>query len=288
MTSRHATLCGAAFLLLFSTSLTQERDTASFAPVRLLPGIPVIPRLTASDEEPRTGIRKTFGSSRMKLDVGAAYDLLEWRPGADSTRTFRAGVEFFAYALSNNAYGLRLQVDAADGYFGGHFLYTDRTASRLTALRFRILHLSSHFLDGHLSAGGGHWRDNRDPIPFSRDYGELTALWRSTTERGHVQLYGGTSYATLSRPDQLRRWVFLAGGEYVDRPSHCYAAVHWTLTGIPAWIGTTHVESGVRFGSWDESGLRIYLSYQTGLVPFHQYFDVREETWGGGFALDLW
>ncbi len=288
MTSRYATFFGAAFFLLFSASPAQQRDTASSASLRLLPGIPVIPRLTASDEEPRTGIRKAFGSSRMKLDIGAAYDLMEWHPGGDSTRTFRAGAEFFAYALSNNAYGLRLQVDAADGYFGGHFLYTERTASRLAALRFRILHLSSHFLDGHMSAGDWHWRDEREPVPFSRDYGELTALWRSMTGEGHFQLYGGTSYATLSRPDEINRWAFFAGGEYFHARSHCYAAVHFTLTGIPAWIGTTHIESGVRFGSWDESGLRIYLSYQTGLVPFHQYFNVREETWGGGIGFDLW
>lgn len=297
MNSRYGAFCGAALVFWFAAASAQQPDGTSTGMFQFLPGVPATPRLTANVEEPRTGIRKTFGSSRLKIDIGAAYDILEWHPGVDSTRFFRAGTEFFVYALSNNAYDLRLQIDAADGYFGGHLLYADRTDSRLLALRLRILHLSAHFLDGHLSAGGGHWRDDREPIGYSRDYGELTALVRRTTGRGHVQLYGGASYATLSRPDELKRWSFLAGGEYVDselagtllgKRCHCYAAIHFALAGIPAWIGTTHAEVGVRLGTWDRSGVRIYLSYQAGLVPFHQYFDVREKSWGGGIAFDLW
>jgi hypothetical protein len=65
-------------------------------------------------------------------------------------------------------------------------------------------------------------------------------------------------------------------------------ALHFTLDGIPAWVGTTNVEGGVRFGPWDQAGVRIYLSYQAGLVPFHQYYNVRDESWGGGIAFDLW
>jgi hypothetical protein len=34
--------------------------------------------------------------------------------------------------------------------------------------------------------------------------------------------------------------------------------------------------------------MRIYLSYETGLEVFHQYYDVRDNTWGAGIAFDLW
>lgn len=297
MNSSRGFLVGAVLVLCESMGTAGQLDSPDSSSLRFLPGIPRTPRLTAHVEEPRTGVRKTFGSSRLKLDIGAAYDVMEWHPGNDSTKSLRAGAEFFAYALSNNAYGLRLQIDAADGFFGGHLLYSRSSRERLTALRLRILHLSAHFLDGHSVAGGNGWRDGREPIPFTRDFGELTALWRTSTGRGHVQLYGGTSYATLSRPDALNRWTFLAGGEYVNSEiagnllgqlCNCYTALHFTLAGVPAWIGTTYVEGGVRFGGWDQAGLRIYLSYQAGLVPFHQYFNVREESWGGGIAFDLW
>ncbi len=297
MNSRPGFSVGATLIVCVCMGTAGQLDSLDSSALRFLPGVPKIPRLTAHLDEPRTGIRKTFGSSRLKLDIGAAYDILSWRPGNDSTKSMRVGAEFFAYALSNNAYGLRLQIDAADGFFGGHLLYSLRAGEHLSALRLRILHLSAHFLDGHAVPGGNGWRDGREPIPFTRDYGELIGIWRSTTGRGHVQLYGGTSYATLSRPDELRRWTFLAGGECVDSEiagsilgqlCQCYTAVHFTLAGVPAWIGTTHVEGGVRFGSWDQAGLRVYFSYQAGLVPFHQYFNVREESWGAGIAFDLW
>jgi hypothetical protein len=297
MLFRPLAMCAVLLFHWHGEIAAQPSDTTSPGALQFLPGTPFSPRLTASVEEPRTGITKTLGSSRLKLDIGAAYDLLELRLGGDSGEVIRAGTEFFTYALSNNAYGLRLQVDAADGYFGGHVLYTDWTGPRVIALRLRILHLSSHFLDGHLSAGGGHWRDDREPIPYSRDCGEVSALWRLMTGRGHIQLYGGMAYASLQRPETISRWSFLAGGEYVDsklagrvlgQVCHSYAAIHFSLVGIPAWIGTTHVEAGVRFGAWDRAGMRIYLSYETGLEVFHQYYDVRDNTWGAGIAFDLW
>jgi hypothetical protein len=294
---RPGAVCSALLTLWGSTLAAQPPDTASSGSIRFLPGVPLFPRLTAHVEEPRTGIRKSFGSSRLKLDIGAAYDLLEWHPADDTTTALRVGTEFFTYALSSNANGLRLQVDAADGFFGGHLLYSSMKSSGLTAIRLRILHLSAHFLDGHLGGGSELWRDGRAPIAYSRDFGELTVLWRRTTGRGHFQLYGGAAYATLIRPTEINRWSFLAGGEYVDagparnffgQPCHLYAALHFTLAGIPAWTGTTHIETGVRFGSWDRAGTRIYLSYQAGLESFHQYFDVRENSWGAGIAFDLW
>ena len=292
VTIRPGAVCGMLLSLSCSTLATEPADTAASRSVEFLPGIPHSPRLTASPEEPRTGIRKTFGSSKLKLDIGAAYDFLEWHPWSDSETALRLGAEFFAYTLIMNAQGLRLQADAADGFFGGHLFYTIGTGSGLTAFRLRILHLSAHFLDGHVSEHGG-----RAPIAFSRDYGELTHLWRWGTGRGHVQLYDGAAYATLIRPENIRRWSFLAGGEYVDsrlarnllgQPCHCYAAVHFSLMGIRAWTGTTHVEAGVRIGSWDRTGTRIYLSYQTGLDEFHQYYNVRDDSWGAGIAFDLW
>ncbi len=285
-------------LLSFPALLAaQPADTAPAGALRFLPGIPVSPRFTADPEEARSGIMKEFGTSRLKLDVGIAYDLLEWRTRNNSTRSLRLGTELFTYALVMNANGRRLQADAADAFIGGHLLYTQRIDRGLAALRLRILHLSAHFLDGHQSADGNLWREGREPIPFSRDYGELTHLWRRMTTRGHFQIYGGIAYATLIRPVEINRWSFLAGGEYADaklagsvlgQPAHCYAAFHFTLAGIPAWIGTTHLEGGLRLGDWDRAGVRLYVNYQAGLDVFHQYYNVRGESWGGGIAFDLW
>jgi hypothetical protein len=297
MLYRPGAVCFTLLSLSCAAMAARPADTAATESVRFLPGISLFPRLTANPEEPQTGLRKEFGSSRLKVDIGTAYDFIEWRPLNDTAKTLRLGTEFFAYALIMNANGFRLQADAADAFFGGHILFTQRNRSGLVAFRLRILHLSAHFLDGHLSRDGVHWRDGRAPIPFSRDYGELTHIVRRETGRGHFQLYAGAAYARLLRPENIRRWSFLAGGEYVDsdvagnlfgQPCHFYAAIHFNLMGIPAWAGTTQAEGGLRIGPWDGAGTRIYLSCQTGLSLFHQYYDLREYSWGAGIAFDLW
>ena len=264
---------------------------------RFLPGAPLSLRLTAHQQEPRTGIGKEIGSSRLKLDIGAGYDILELRPWSESLSALRIGVEFFTYALTTSADGLRLQVDAVDGFFGGHAILLLPGSSGASALRLRIMHLSSHAVDGHLSPATGNWRDGRAPIPYTRDFGELTALRRWASSSGHVQVHGGVAYATLIRPAALERWSFYAGGEIVNRTliprvfgrtAHVYVAAHFGLQGIPAWVGTVDVESGIRMGDWDEGGMRVYGSFRSGSELFAQYYDLRARAFALGISFDLW
>jgi hypothetical protein len=245
----------------------------------------------------RTGIAKQIGSSRLKLDIGGAFDLLEFRPGEDSLSTLRLGAEFFTYALTTSTDGFRLQVDAVDGFFGGHATLRLPDAGGEFVFRFRILHLSSHAVDGHLSPATGEWRDGRAPVPYARDFGELTAvrMWRFPS--GHLQVYAGGGYGTLIRPATLERWSFHAGGEiadgtllnsFLDRPAILYAAFHWGLHGIPAWVGDIDVEAGIRIGAWNGGGVRVYGAYRSGSELFAQYYDLRIRAFSLGVSFDLW
>lgn len=260
-----------------------------------LPGPVAIPPLTASYQEPRVGVRKETATSRLKLDIGSTLDMLEYR--IDKGKEFRLGVDFFLYALTTNAQGLRLQVDAADGYFGGHVTYRAEEAGDVFALRLRLLHLSAHFLDGHFDNGTGQWRDGRSPLPFTRDFGELLCRYEWGASSIVFLVYSGISYATLVRPVEIERVATLHGveahtasltGPVFMRPCNAYIAVNLSLTGIPAYVGTTSVETGFKFGEWSGNGLRLYLSFYNGLSVFSQYYDVRESQWGVGFAIDFW
>jgi hypothetical protein len=260
-----------------------------------MPGPVAITPLTASYHEPRVGVRKETGTSRLKLDIGSTLDVLEYRisPG----KQLRLGIDFFTYALTTNAQGLRLQVDAVDGYFGGHFSYRAHEENNTFGMRLRLLHLSAHFLDGHFDTGTGTWTGGRSPLPFTKDFGELIWLYEWNTSFIDVRVYSGASYATLVRPVEIKRFATLHGAEVhtaeltgpvFARPFNLYAAANLSLAGIPAYVGTTNVEAGVKFGEWSGSGLKLYLSYYRGLSIFSQYYDVRESQWGLGFAFDFW
>ena len=278
-------------LTLVEITLAQSRFT-------FIPGKLALPPFSASLQEPRVGLRKEIETSKLKVDIGASVDMLEFRPGADSSHRIRLGIDFFTYALSTNSEGLRLQIDAVDGYFGGHVSYIkDVDPDSRIAVRLRLMHVSAHFLDGHYNITTQLWKDGRQPIPFTRDFGELVGAYAFRSGEVTGQIYGGFSYATLIRPVEIRRVELQAGFEFhadelvenvFGRPFNLYASDHFLLRGIPSYIGTNNLEFGVKFGDWGSTGLRIFASHYNGLDVFSQYYDQRRESWGLGFAFDFW
>ena len=259
-----------------------------------LPGRLLFVPLAANEQEPRVGVRKEIGSSRMKLDIGCSIDLLGW---VLSGGELRAGADFFTYALTTSARGLRLQVDAVDGYFGGHAAYRCGSPEREFGLRLRVLHESGHLIDGHWDYSAGAWRDGKVPVPYTKDFAEISGTMTWSGEDAAVTIYSGFSYAWLARPDDVAHWASLHGteirttgwaGSFLGRPLIVYAAGHVTLSGVPQYYATLNVESGVKFGAWDEKGIKIYFSYRSGLELFSQYFADRRSFWGAGFAFDFW
>ena len=275
---------------------TQAVPPAPASGTTFLPGGTLFPPLRANYEEPRVGVGKEAGTSRLKLDIGSSIDFLEYRTGSSGGR-LRVGADFFTYALTTSAEGLRLQVDAVDGFFGGHIVYAAPGEDGRLSLRLRLLHISGHLIDGHWDRFTMQWRDNKQPIPYTRDFGELTGLYAWPGRSIALSLYSGFSYATLVRPGDISRYATLHGfeihstgltGTFGGRPLSAYIADNLAITGIPATYGTNNVEFGVKFGEWDGTGIRFYGSYYHGLEVFSQYYYVRTDRWGLGFAFDAW
>ncbi|MDH4070575.1 MAG: hypothetical protein OEV30_09130, partial [Ignavibacteria bacterium] len=206
------------------------------------------------------------------------------------------GVDIFAYALTTNNNGLRLQVDALDGFFGGHLQYSQRIRTSTIHVRLRILHRSAHFVDGHIDPSTGTWAGGREPIPYTRDLGELVAGLDLKTAPGTVRIYSGISYSTLVRPTAIKRVAGLAGAEFrttdstwslFGKPFNLFAAYNLSLTGIPAYLGSNTIETGIRFGSWSSTGVMILASYHGGPEIYGQYYDLKRDYWQIGFSLDI-
>ena len=123
----------------------------------------------------------------------------------------RVGMDFFIQALTTSSEGLRLQIDAADGWFGGHVASRWDFRDAAVTVRLRILHLSGHMVDGHFDKETDAWKDGREPIPFTRDFGELSAALSTSVSSVTIRGFAGTSYATLIRPETIERWEFLGG-----------------------------------------------------------------------------
>jgi len=265
--------------------------------VCLFPGNALFAPLPASPEEPRVGLRREFGSMRMRLDIGASYDILGYNPASDTSAHFRVGADLFAYALTTSYQGLHLQVDAVDGYFGGHVIYLHQRPASFTLLRLRILHLSSHLIDGHFRLETKTWLDGQLPRPYSRDYAEATAAYSWGGARWSAVLYAGFLHAWFVRPDNMTRFNTFQGvlartsqwiGPLWGTPVNLYVADHFMLSGVDKLSGSNTLEGGVKFGEWSGGGMKLYVSYHTGMEIYHQYYDVKRSDVGIGFALDVW
>ncbi len=276
-------------LLFLLSSATMRSQTDGF---EFLPGETLFPPLLAHYQEPRTGLRKEIGSSRMKLDIGSMLEALEYR-FPESTSRLQLGIDFFTYALTTSNEGFRLQVDAVDGFFGGHLTFATGSENQFIT-RLRLLHVSAHFLDGHYDGTTSSWKGGRDPIPYTRDFGELIFAYNLDTLTSRV--YGGFGYATLVRPENIERFTYHLGAEFCHalggavfgKPFNVFVAADLTISGIPEYQGTSNLEFGIKFGPMRKSGIKIYGGYYNGYEVFGQYYDVLTENWGIGFAFDFW
>jgi hypothetical protein len=294
-------VCFAGFVLaatlLNVAHLCAQKNDQNLTTWEFLPPNTLVRPFPADHQEPRLGLRKELGSSKMKLDIGGMLDMVEMRFGPGGKHHLRAGMEFFTYALTTSEEGLRLQVDAVDGFFGGYLCYRSSIQQPYVSVRLRFIHHSSHFVDGHLLPDGVTWRDNRPPVPLAQDFFELT--FAHTGEIGNCTLtpYIGGSYAVLSRPPELKRLNGLAGlvfyvrtqsGGTSAKPVILYIADHFNLSGYNVYVGTNNAEAGLKFGNWEDPGVRIYFGYHSGREIFSQYYDVIRAHWGVGFAVDIW
>lgn len=281
-----------SLILIIPAFAAEQPEDSRFT---FLPGRILVLPFTANHQEPRVGIRKQIGSSRLKLDIGSTLDVVEYTISNEKRKKLRAGIDFFTYALSTSANGLRLQIDAVDGFFGGHVSYQALDENNLFALRLRLLHLSAHFIDGHYDNSTGTWKNGIAPIPFTKDFGELIGCYEVRMSTFACLIYSGISYSTLIRPSSIERISTIHGveahttGETIfGKPCNWFIADNITLVGIPSYVGTNNFEAGIKLGEWAGSGMRIYLSYFSGLTVFSQYYNIRENHWGAGFAFDVW
>ncbi|TAK58285.1 MAG: DUF1207 domain-containing protein, partial [Bacteroidetes bacterium] len=244
----------------------------------------------ANLNEPRIGLCKFTSSEEMRVDVGNSIDL--FRYNLTSTTQLQAGIDFFAYAFVTGSQGLRLQIDAVDGFFGGNISMV-QNAFRA---RLRILHHSAHLVDGHYINASHSWIDNMEPIPYTQDFGELTLSWTHPVEAFLLRYYGGLSYAALVRPNEIERFAFFAGteissseilGNVWNHPTNAFLAYQLSLTGEPVYHATHNLMVGIKFGTMYGKGISIYASYYNGTHMFGEYYNQRLETIGIGFAIDF-
>lgn len=281
------------FTIIFTSSMIFSQNYDDTKVQLFAQGLHFLP-FKANYQEARMGILYYPSNSNLKVDIGNNVDLIRINfPNIQSTLSF--AVEFMGYALSTSYRGNRLQIDALDGFFGGNAAFSKEYENGKFISRFRIIHNSAHLVDGHYDRYEKRWINDDEPIPFTRDFGELTLGYQFYPTFGNVRVYGTTAYSTLVRPAELEKWSGYFGYELAfdklldatfGAKTNIFTASQLNLVGTPEYRLNTKIMAGLKFGDWDGKGLVVYLSYYSGGNPFSEYYSERIKQFGIGFFID--
>lgn len=281
-------------ILIFPGFLWSQSDSGSVNFEFLPSGLHFAP-LKANYQEARLGVLYYPSNGNLKVDIGNTIDLLGIGfPKIQGRLTM--GVEFMAFAYSTSFKGNRLQIDAVDGFFGGNAAFSKTIGTDRILTRFRIIHNSAHFVDGHYDLSTQSWIGNKGPIPFTRDFGELILAYEKQGTAGYFRGFGGAAYATLVRPLDIKKYSFSSGFEYAipnlfgkvfNKNENIFLAYYVNLAGTPVYQGSNNFVFGMKFGSWLQKGILLYLNYYSGTNMFSEYYKERVNRLGFGFSVDF-
>ncbi len=277
------------FVLIINLNISAQSGLFEFLPDSLQ----FVP-LKANHQEARVGILYYPETGYLKVDIGNNIDLLKFNLSDETS--VNVGIEFMAYALSTNYQGKRLQIDALDGFFGGHASAKFGSGNSYYLSRLRIIHNSAHFVDGHYDFRDDKWRDNIEPIPFTQDFGELTVAGVNSLGSVKIRCFASIAYSTLVRPHIIKKYSGNFGvevhsdsiiGSAFNHPVNLFFANYNRYAGMPKYNLSTSNQAGVKFGEWNGKGIVLYLSYYYGNDILSEYYFKRDSKFGIGFTADF-
>ncbi len=246
----------------------------------------------ANFDEPRFGINYLVKTNDLKVDIGNSMDVV----GITFDEYYATlGIDFFAFALATSFSGNRLQIDALDGFFGGSGVISRKIENDKMQVRLRILHNSAHFVDGHWEFSTQSWMNNDVPIPYTRDFGELTFAYNFGFSDENLKLYSSLSYSSLVRPNSIKKWLGNSGFEWnskinnlhlFDEDLNYYISSHFFLDSTDKYNFNTNSQVGIKIGNWWQKGVAFYLNYYKGNHFLSEYYQENVEQFGIGFSVD--
>lgn len=268
-------------LFIFTININFAQDKINLFPSDLL-----IQPFSANTLKPKLGFEFKNGKNELSLNIGNSIDILHYQLDEKSKLSF--GADLFTYTLLRSQSDFHFPVDAVDYLFGVNFGYKTKVAENVIGARFRISHISAHFVDGHYDKDNNEWLDGREPKVYSREFFELIPF----IKLNNLRLYGGITYIYSIDPRDLGKDQYQVGFEYfanelISNSLTPYIAYDFRLINLYQYTGNNSLEVGLKLGYADGKGLSLYFRYFSGYSIHGEYFDVKEDFTSLGFNFDL-
>lgn len=240
---------------------------------------------TANFIEPKAGFSYLLGEKEIRLDIGTTSDIYHFING---NKTLSFGADLFTYTRLRGESDFHFPVDAIDYLFGINAGYKIINKKNEYGLRFRLSHISAHFVDGHFDTRTQDWRDGKIPRVFSREFIDLFPFYRINGFRAYL----GFTFLFHTTHKNAGKGIYQAGFDYyITNLSNNiftpFIAYDFKLNNIDKFFGNNILSAGIKFGNFKAKGFSIIFSYFSGKSIHGQYFDVNENYATFGFNMDL-
>lgn len=240
---------------------------------------------TANVIEPKAGFEFLLAKSEIRLNAGTSRDFYKVM---DENSSLSFGVDFFTYSLLRSERDFHYPVDAIDYLFGLNAGYKIKDEDKEYGFRFRLSHISAHFVDGHFDYGKNSWRNGRLPQVYSREFIEIFPFIKFES----LRFYTGFTYIFNVTPENLGKEIYQAGFDYYLPDADfgiCspFVAYDFKLSKIEKLFGSNSFVLGVKFGHYESKGFSIRFSYLSGKSIHGEYYDVDEKYFSIGFNIEL-
>jgi hypothetical protein len=240
---------------------------------------------TASFIEPRAGFSYLPTRKDIELDIGTSSDIYHY---TKDNYVLSFGADLFTYTRLRGESNFFFPVDAVDYLFGVNAGYKVTEQKNEYGLRFRLSHISAHFVDGHFDGNLKEWRNGRKPQVYSREFIELFPFYKISTFRAYL----GLTYIFHVTPKDIGKGIYQAGFDYyfnsfISKNISPYIAYNFKLDNIGSYFGNNIISAGIKFGRYDAKGFSVSFNYFSGKSIHGEYYDVTENYTTIGVNLDL-
>ena len=276
----HKTSLTLVFILLCPTFISYSQNNCEWFPGNLN-----IQPFTANILEPKAGFEFLLGKSQLHLNIGTSQDLYR---SFNEKSSLSFGADLFTYSLLRSTAEFHFPVDAIDYLFGLNAGYKIKDCNIEYGARFRLSHISAHFVDGNFDFAKNSWRNGRQPQVYSREFIELFPFIKYET----LRTYLGFTYIFNITPDYLGKEIYQLGFDYyladfISQGITPFAAYDFKLSKIEKFKGNNSIVLGLKFGEYDSKGFSIRFSYFSGSSIHGEYFDLSDTFSSLGFNLEL-
>ncbi len=303
--------CAALLFMVGAGGTLRAQEGESDGPARttrsaFIRSGPVFTAPYAGKYEARIGGSRESENGKLRLDIGYAaelYRIERWTeptgddahdplvPWAPPDLSLAFGADFFTWTRLRSTASFKFPVEAVDYYFGlSGAMQRPLNNHTLLQARLRLAHISAHLVDGDPSFTDPAQRY----MTYSREFADVTVGLTNDLGRGRggSRAYAGALAMFHSIPDTLGAVTPYVGVEINERlirsvPLTLRAGYELRLNTELADVAEHSARLGLKLGEPGSRGVTVEGSFFHGRSHYGQHFNVVEEYFALGFAVDF-